>query len=144
MAVLWASALRASRKKDAELAAQKDLDAKKEKEREEMCKEAVSRARNMHGRWDRTRREWEGLLTRSEGHPNTVGCKFEVDLRNLVAVLVGVDEKMMVVEKAQLSKTPLDDVAIRESGDHATRLHEAMKEGCKKKNALGTWMKVPC
>ena len=94
-----------------------------------MCKEAVSRARNMHGRWDRTRREWEGLLTRSEGHPNTVGCKFEVDLRHLVAVLVGVDEKMMVVEKAQLSNTPLDDVAIRESGEHATRLNYAIKDG---------------
>ena len=94
-----------------------------------MCKGAVSRARNVHGRWDRTRREWEGLLTRNKPNPNTCVCTLEVDLMSLIYVLAEVDQNMMIVDKAHLSAVALANAVIKSAGDHATRLADAMKEG---------------
>ena len=50
----------------------------------EQDKVAVANIRKAHSAWDRSRRDFEALVSKSAGHANTKGCKFELDLQALI------------------------------------------------------------
>jgi len=50
----------------------------------EQDKVAVANIRKAHTAWDRNRREFSALISKSSSHANTKGCKFELDLQALV------------------------------------------------------------
>jgi hypothetical protein len=50
----------------------------------EQDKVAVANIREAHSAWDRSRRDFEALVSKSAGHANTKGCKFELDLQALI------------------------------------------------------------
>ena len=47
----------------------------------EQDKVAAANIRKAHSAWDRSRREFSALISKSSSHDNTKGCKFELDLQ---------------------------------------------------------------
>jgi hypothetical protein len=56
----------------------------KKDEVSEQDKVAVANIRKAHSAWDRSRREFSALVSKSASHANTKGCKFELDLQALI------------------------------------------------------------
>ena len=103
---------------------------------------AVSNMRKIHSAWDRTKREWAGLIAQSEAHTNTNGCKFESDLRAVILNGTKIDDSMVTLETNYVAKGALARDEIEQGAKLASHLVEAMKNGAKRVVALKACFKV--
>ncbi|CAK0829345.1 unnamed protein product [Prorocentrum cordatum] len=103
-------------------------------------KVAVANARKVHSSFDKTAREWQGLLARSEANPYTKGAKFQTDLQDKLGVCKQLDSKVMALEMQLLSRIPLTDSEIKQAGFDANGLVEEMKEGKKIAAKIKAWL----
>ena len=98
--------------------------------------------RKVHSAWDRTKREWAGLVAQSEAHTNTKGCKFESDLRASILIGTKIDDSMVALETNYVAKGALARDEIEQGAKFASQLMEAMKNGGKRVVALRACFKV--
>ena len=79
---------------------------------------------------------------KSEGHPNTRGCKFEKDLASLSEQAQAIDVRTMALEKKWLCGTSLTDAEIKAAAEDTAEFVQLTKKGNKLKVALEQWMKI--
>ena len=103
---------------------------------------AVSNMRKVHSAWDRTKREWAGLVAQSEAHTNTKRCKFESDLRASILIGTKIDDSMVALETNYVAKGALARDEIEQGAKFASQLMEAMRNGGKRVVALKACFKV--
>ena len=103
---------------------------------------AVQNMRKTHSAWDRTKREWAGLIAQSEANTNTRGSKFESDLRAAILNGTRIDESMVTLETLYAAKSTLANDEIEQGAKLAAALVEAMKNGAKRVVALKACFKV--
>ena len=107
------------------------------KPKDDKGKAAVAEIRKTHSVFDKTIREWHGLIAMSEKSDITGGCKFEQLLNDTTRL----DEENMQVERKYLSGTTLLDDDIRTAAARSGELAKLMKDGNKKAAMLMTWLK---
>ena len=96
-----------------------------------------------HSAWDRTSREWNGLVSKSAAHKNTKGCKFEVDLKNLTVKRRDLDDKLKSIERKYLTDPKsLDEDAMKWVSQYTHDLKETITQGQKKASALKPWFGI--
>lgn len=105
-------------------------------------KAVVAGIRKAHSAWDKACREFEALVRKSSEHPNTKGCKFEKDLKELVTKGQDMDKVLVGLEQTFLTSQKLDDEQIKQATEQAATLHSKIKEGNKKAAALRPWFKL--
>ena len=108
----------------------------------EHVKVAIASVRKAHSMWDKARREFVGLVSKSEKHPNTKGSAFERDLATFIAEGGKLDTEMMELETHFLEAGDLSDHHVKEGARLSTALHSLIKEGQKRASALKPWFKV--
>ena len=104
---------------------------------------AMASLRKGHNAWDRTSREWDGLVSKSAAHKNTKGCKFEVDLKNLTVKRRDLDDKLKSIERKYLTDPKsLDEDAMKWVSQYTHDLKETITQGQKKASALKPWFGI--
>ncbi|CAK0789995.1 unnamed protein product [Prorocentrum cordatum] len=106
-------------------------------------KEALQHIKKAHNSWDRIAREVTGFLAISGDHPNTKGCKVEMDLTGALADGKITDAELMKMEvKAMHPSDALTDDDFSNAAALTTKIQGEIKE-CKRLNdALKSWFKV--
>ena len=112
------------------------------KDKLEKDKSVVAGIRRAHSAWDRQKRDWEALVEKSNQHPNTKGCKFESALSDLLAAGMTHDKVITAKESKHLRGEALSETDVAEALQECKLLHELMKNGSKKAQALRPWFNL--
>ena len=105
-------------------------------------KEAVANVRKTHGLWDRAKREYTALVSKSKACSNTQGCKFEQDLEVTIQQGASLDDDLMKYEIKFLEGRTYSNDDVSEMSRLVTTAVDLIKAGNKKASALRPWFKV--
>ena len=106
-------------------------------------KAAVTNCRKMHSQWDRISRDWGALVIRSKAHPNTVGCKLQLDIEKALVAGSKLDKYVVEMEIAFRDETkPPDTKLLKKVADACKELTGIIKQGQNKAIALKPWFKI--
>ena len=96
----------------------------------------------MHSEWDRSKREFEGILKTSSLNKNTKGTIIEKDLQELVIASMEIDKELMDLEiVCSASGVNFNDKQLKQGAEMVAKLKDQSKEGKKKAKALKSWFK---
>jgi len=105
-------------------------------------KEAVANVRKANGLWDRAKREYTALVSKSKACSNTQGCTFEQYLEAMIKQGVTLDADLMKHETKFLEGKSYSNDDVSEMSRLATAAVDIIKAGNKKASALRPWFKV--
>ena len=103
---------------------------------------AVQAIRKWHSAWDRAHREYGALVARSADHPNTTGCKFERDLKDLCTEGEQLDKCLVALEEKYLRGVQFSNQELATGAETTAAMQAKIKEGGKKAAALRPWFKL--
>ena len=107
----------------------------------EKDKETAGHLRRAHQNWDRAFREFEAIHARSEGHPNTTGCRFQQELANVIATGKDVDFCMTELEKKHMKGEDFTDDDTATAAQKTQEMKASIKAGQKLVTSLKSWMR---
>jgi hypothetical protein len=109
---------------------------------EQRDKEALTNVRKAHSAWDRARRDYMSVVSKSKQNESTKETKTEKDLETLIAAGNAADENICTLEVQFMGckSFTTDDIAdvVRLSQE----LHGLIKTGNKKAQGLRTWFNI--
>ena len=98
--------------------------------------------RKQHSDWDRTKREFEGILKTSSTNKNTKGTSVEKDLQELVKHSMEIDKELMELELVcTATGLNFNDQQLKRGAEMVSKLKDQSKEGKKYAKALKSWFK---
>jgi len=108
----------------------------------ERDKTAVANVRKTHSLWDRGKREYTALISKSKACANTQGCKFELDLEGAIKEGIKLDASLMLYETKYMEGKAFTNDDVEKMSSLATKTVELIKESNKRAAALRPWFKV--
>ena len=112
------------------------------KQIDEKTKIAMKSLRKHHSTWDRYKREFQGLVTQSQGNQNTQGSKIERDLQVLTEKGIEDDKALTDIEQKFIVKGVLGDDDIQRVADLCASLKNSYDSGKEKATGLKSWFKL--
>ena len=92
--------------------------------------------------WDRGKREYTALISKSKACANTQGCKFELDLEGAIKEGIKLDASLMLYETKYMEGKAFTNDDVEKMSSLATKTVELIKESNKRAAALRPWFKV--
>jgi len=108
----------------------------------ERDKNTIAQLRKTHSLWDRAKREYQGLVSKSKGNPNTRGTAFEVALEAAINQGSQADSTLMGYETQYLGGRAFTDEDVSNLMALTNELVDLIKTSNKKATALRPWFKV--
>ena len=105
-------------------------------------KVAIANLRKTHSAWDRAKRKYTALISKSNQHENTKGCKVETDLGNTVTHGTQLDARMLTYETKFLEGKSFEDKDIADISTVVNQLVDIVKCNNKRSAAMKPWFKL--
>ena len=103
--------------------------------------EILKQLRKTHGVWDRTHREWQGLLSKCQQNKYTKDSEMVSELEAKMRKCGEDDEKNLALERKVMGGTKLVDKELLEAHGTTTSLADTIKKGQETVKLLKVWLK---